>query len=257
MNKLNNQAYIIATSAGKGGVGKSLLSVNLAETLVSMGHRVALIDVDLGMSNCAALLNETVSVTANDVAKNQASIQDIIHETNSGLLLITGADTTLYDEDHIYPVLDNIIMKLRYQCDFIIIDTPAGASRISLWSLDRSDLSLLILVNEPTVISDVYRFSKFIIEIDPAYPFATVVNFASDRDTASEVAKRFNSITKYFLKKEFPYIGYLPLDDKIRESVFRQEPFAWEHNGGTLTTNLRMISESLIFQLEKRLLSQS
>lgn len=257
MNKQNNQAYIIATTAGKGGVGKSLLSVNLAETLVSRGYQVALIDSDLGLSNCATLLNESIPGSANDAAYDRISVNNIIHKTESGLLLITGSDSPDYQENQIYPVLDNIIMKLRYQCDFIIIDTPAGATNISLWALDRADLSLLVLVNEPTVISDVYRFCKFILDIDPSYPFANVVNFASDEDDASKVAKRFNSITSYFLKREFPYLGYLPLNDKIRESVFRQKPFVHLNEHPELMNKLKMISDSLIFELENRIYNLS
>jgi flagellar biosynthesis protein FlhG len=257
MNKQNNQAHIISTSAGKGGVGKSLLSVNLAEMLVSMGHRVALIDADLGLSNCAMLLNESVPGTAHDVATEKISINDIMHITESGLTLITGSETANYKNDHIYPVLDNVIMRLRYQCDYIIIDTPAGATEMNLWALDRSDLSLLILVNEPTVISDVYRFCKFIMEIDPSYPFATVVNFAADQDDAEKVAKRFNSITSHFLDREFPHLGHLPLNEKIRESVMLQKPFVHGNEHEELISGIRSISDSLISHLKNIIINQT
>ncbi len=92
MNPNNKQAYVITTASGKGGVGKSIVSVNLAETLTKSGHRVAIIDADLGMSNCATLLNESIPGSARDVAEGTLSVMDIIHQTQSGLKIVTGSD---------------------------------------------------------------------------------------------------------------------------------------------------------------------
>lgn len=226
MNIDLSSSFIISTASGKGGVGKTMVTVNLAESLRSNGHSVALIDADLGFSNCAALLNEQVSATALDVFRKQSHLPDLF-QTTSGITLVTGADerdSNIGDWELLFPVLDEIIRKLQNNHDFILIDTPAGASKLNFWALDRSDLCTLILANEPTVISDAYRFCKYIMNIDPVYPFATIVNFAENEKEAQSTATRFNTILNHFLDCELPYLGYVSSSKKIRDSIRRQQP---------------------------------
>lgn len=225
MNPNNKQAYVITTASGKGGVGKSIVSVNLAETLTKLGHRVAIIDADLGMSNCATLLNESIPGSAKDVVDGSLSVADIIHQTQSGLKIVTGSDIAGIEHTSIYPVLDEVLLQLQNECDYILIDTPAGTSELSLWALDRSNLCTLIVADEPTVISDAYRFCKFVLEIDPDYPFGIAVNFADDAGNARDVANRFNMIVQHFLNRQLPFFGYVPIDERVRKSVHRQKPF--------------------------------
>lgn len=227
MNIDLTSSFIISTASGKGGVGKTMITVNLAESLQKNGYKVALIDADLGLSNCASLLNEQVSATTLDVLRERSYLSDLFQTTSSGITLITGADerdSSIADWDVLFPVLDEVIKKLQTNHDFILIDTPAGVSKLNLWALDRSDLCTLILANEPTVISDAYRFCKYIMNIDPVYPFATIVNFAGNEKEAEDTAARFNSILNHFMKRELPYLGHIQSCKKIRKSIRRQQP---------------------------------
>ena len=122
-----SSSFIAATASGKGGVGKTMATVNMAESLAAQGYRVALIDADLGLSNCAALLNEQVPATAMDVLREQSYVPDLFHTTESGITLVTGADEPdphIPDWSLLYPVMDEIIRHLRSSHDFILIDTP-------------------------------------------------------------------------------------------------------------------------------------
>ena len=87
-----NQSFIVAVASGKGGVGKSIATVNIAEILVQMGYRVAVVDADLGLSNCAALINESIPGTVLDVMNGRSQINEIMLETDGGYTLVTGAD---------------------------------------------------------------------------------------------------------------------------------------------------------------------
>lgn len=248
MNIDLSSSFIISTASGKGGVGKTMVTVNLAESLRHNGHSVALIDADLGLSNCAALLNEQVSATALDVFRKQSYLSDLFQTTTSGITLVTGADErdiNIGDWELLFPVLDEIIRKLQTNHDFILIDTPAGASKLNLWALDRSDLCTLILANEPTVISDAYRFCKYIMNIDPVYPFATIVNFAENEKEAQSTATRFNSILNHFLDRELPYLGYISSSKKIRDSIRRQQPVTHLYPDSKTTNEFEYISRIL------------
>jgi flagellar biosynthesis protein FlhG len=249
MNFDLSSSFIVSTASGKGGIGKTMATVNMAESLVAEGHKVALIDADLGLSNCAALMNEQVPATALDVLREQSYVDDLFQTTGSGITLVTGADEPdphIRDWSMLYPVMDEVIRKLRSNHDFILIDTPAGTSDLSLWALDRSDLCTLILADEPTVISDVYRFCKFVMDIDPAYPFATIVNFADDASGARSTASRFNSILNHFMDRDLSYLGYISASDEIRDSIRQQVPVTKLHPDSLVTQEFRYIAQTLI-----------
>jgi len=248
MNFDLSSSFIVATASGKGGVGKTMATVNLAESLTKQGYDVAIIDADLGLSNCAALLNEQVPASALDVLQERSYVSDLFRNTSSGITMVTGADEPdphIEDWALLYPVLDEIIRKLRINHDFILIDTPAGASDLSLWALDRSDLCTLILADEPTVISDVYRFCKFVMEIDPAYPFATIVNFAEDEADARNTATRFNSVLEHFMGRELPFLGYIHTGDRIRDSISQQTPAVRLYPDSQVSQEFAYIAQTL------------
>lgn len=244
-----SSSFIVATASGKGGVGKTMATVNLAESLTAQGYQVALIDADLGLSNCAALLNERVPASALDVLREQSYVSDLFQTTESGITLITGADEPdphIQDWSLLYPIMDEIIRKIRTNHDFILIDTPAGTSNLSLWALDRSDLCMLVLADEPTVISDVYRFCKFVMAIDPVYPFATLVNLAADEQKADQTAERFNSIVEHFMDRTFPNLGHISACEEIRESIRQQIPATRLYPESTAKREFQYIARMLV-----------
>jgi flagellar biosynthesis protein FlhG len=215
--------FIFSVLSGKGGVGKSMTSVNLAEVLGSSGYRVALLDADIGLSNCAMLLNENVNASVANWVNGECMLEDLPHTTDH-LTLVTGCDSPsqTYDIETLMDAMDQVILHLSHDHDIIIIDTPAGAGEISLWALDRSEVGALVLIDEPTSISDAYRLCKYIYSIDPDYPFATIVNQAENGSTAEDTYQRFNSILKYFLNKELPNLGFIPYSEKVKNSVSNQ-----------------------------------
>ncbi len=249
IKKKLHQSYIVAIASGKGGVGKSLVTINTAEKLVQLGYRVAVVDADLGLSNCAALLNESIPGTVMDVRKGKAGIDEVMLKTEGGFTLVTGADepdAEAMDWSVLYPTLDAILRKLRLENDFILIDTPAGASDLSFWALDRADMGMLVVVGEPTAISDVYRFCKFVLEVDPTYPFTAVVNFADGEEDAQNVLKRFNTIVRHFMNREFPYLGFIPMDENVRKSVSDQIPFVRSIPEHQVSKEVEYIASALI-----------
>lgn len=244
-----NQCFIVAIASGKGGVGKSIATVNTAEMLVRLGYKVAVVDADLGLSNCAALLNESVPATVMDIKKGRCDVEDVMLKTQGDFTLVTGADepeSDVLDWSELYTSLDQVLRKLRLENDFILIDTPAGASDLSFWALDRADMGVLVVVGEPTAISDVYRFCKFVLDVDPTYPFAAVVNFAENDEEAQNVLERFNTIVRHFMNREFSYLGYIPLDDLVRNSVTDQFPVVRAHPEHQVTKELEYIASALV-----------
>ncbi|MCG8373704.1 MAG: P-loop NTPase, partial [Balneolales bacterium] len=216
--------FIGTVISGKGGVGKSITSVNTAAMLNDMGYKAAIIDADLGLANCATLLNEPVEATVCEWIEGKCSPEDVMQNCN-GITLVTAADDpheTNMDADVIMNALDQVVAHLRNTHDFILIDTPAGVGEMTLWALDTAQLGILVLVDEPAAISDVYRLCKYVYSIDPSYSFAGIVNFAANEESAGSTFKRFNNILNYFLEKHCAYLGFVPETASVKQAVQKQ-----------------------------------
>ncbi len=221
------QSTTLAIASGKGGVGKSIVSVNLAETLADMGYRVALVDVDFGQGACSLLLNESPEASVLEYAQHTVLKEQVVHTTSEGITLIQGALDPARVGTHmrlLFEKLDGFIHALRQTHDYILLDTPAGTEGAVRWALDKADLGILVLVGEPTAISDAYRLARMVWEIEPNYPLGAVVNFADTEAEAKSIADRFGKVTEHFTGRVTKYLGWVPFSAQIRRSVNNQHP---------------------------------
>ena len=224
---MKRQSTSIAITSGKGGVGKSIVAVNLAETLLQQGHSVALVDADFGQGACSVLMNETPSASVLDCIRRIIPIDDALHTTVSGLTLVQAVaepGITQSESHRLYAQLDALLDDLRQTHTFVLVDAPAGTDGPVRWALDRADLGLLVLVGEPTAVADAYRLLKLIWQADPAFPMGSVVNFADDEADAKGIAARFATVTAHFTGQETMYLGWVPFSLHLRQSVRAQRP---------------------------------
>lgn len=224
---MKQQSTTLAIASGKGGVGKSIVSVNLAETLAIMGYRVALVDVDFGQGACSLLLNESPEACVLQYAMHTVLREQVLHATSEGITLLQGALDPSQVGVHLRPLfekLDELVHTLQQTHDYVILDTPAGTEGAVRWALDKADLGIIVLVGEPTAISDAYRLARMIWEIEPNYPLGAIVNFADTEAEARSIADRFGKVTEHFTGKVTKYLGWVPFSAQIRRSVSDQKP---------------------------------
>lgn len=248
-SKMESQASVFSTVSGKGGVGKSLTTINIAETLARKGSKVAIIDADIGMPNCATLLNLAVPGSLPDVINNGAELDDLVATTDSGIAVITAVEDPIQDEEvmaYIYSLLDQVLYGLQSSFDYVLIDTAAGASKDHLWALDRSDMALLVLVDEPTVISNMYKLCKMVLNIDDQYPFAMVINRSKSEKAATSLQNRFDNISNYFFNKTFPCLGSVPQHPDIVDSINRQSPIVRAQPHHEVSSRYEEITNNMI-----------
>ena len=234
-------------TSGKGGVGKSLVSVNLAEKLVALGHRVALVDADFGQGACPILLNEQPGGSVLGMVRHESRKTDVLHKTQSGLTLVQAVDDSAGAdrfEDKVFDQLDRLLSALKRTHTFIIIDTPAGMGNPVRWALDRADIGLLVLVGEPTAIADAYRLVKLVRATEPKYPLGTVINFAENEDEATDISARFSKITAHFTGQETMFFGWVPFSPEMRRSVNEQHPAIY--TPGAVTEAFTNLAQRLI-----------
>lgn len=243
-----NEAFIYTVISGKGGVGKSMVSVNTAAMLHKLGYKTALLDVDLGLANCATLINEPVHATVAGWINGEYVLEDL-PQSAAGITLVTAANEPAQanlSTELMMDALDQVVQFLKQTHDFVVIDTPAGAGEMALWALDTANTGTLVLVDEPAAISDVYRLCKYVYNIDPEYQFSSIINFAEDESSAESTLNRFNTILSYFLQKKSHYLGFIPASESVKEAVHKQTTLIESEAESNVLQELEFIANNLI-----------
>jgi flagellar biosynthesis protein FlhG len=227
--KSADKPRIITVTSGKGGVGKTNLSVNMALAFARIGKKVIVMDADLGLANVNVMLNMIPKYNLYHVIKKQKTIREILVETEYGISIVAGASgfsqiANLGEEDRrdFIKELDSLS-----NADIIIIDTSAGVSSNVLDFIAAADDAVIITTPEPTAITDAYGIIKIIAtEYDSLnVGLKLVVNRARGAAEAKSVADRMINISGQFLNLKVDYLGFIYDDSSVPHAVIRQKPF--------------------------------
>lgn len=223
-----NGAKVIAVVSGKGGVGKSNLSLNFALALLKRGKKVAILDLDLGMANIDILMGVNPMRHMMDVIGEQLSIWDVVEEGPEGLAYIAGGSSfpTLVEVDD--EGMRRFFTQLEQLCnyyDYIVMDMGAGVSKTSLEFTLASDDIFIVTTPEPTALTDAYAIMKQIALKDQSKPFYLIVNRTDSQEEGENVGKNFTRVAARFLNKEVRVLGTIPYDKKVIQAVKAQTPF--------------------------------
>ena len=220
---------IITITSGKGGVGKTNMSVNMAIAFARLGKKVVVMDADLGLANVNVLLKMIPQYSLYHVVKKQKTIHDILVETEYGISIVAGASgfsqiVNMSEEDR-----QNFITQLDTLsfADIIIIDTSAGVSSNVLDFIAAADDAVIVTTPETTAIADAYSIIKIIaMEYEPVdLKLKLVINRAKSAGEAKSVADRLIDIVGKFLYMKIDYLGFVYDDPAVPNSVRLQKPF--------------------------------
>lgn len=222
-------AVSIAVTSGKGGVGKTNTAVNLAITLSKLGKRVLLFDADFGMANAHVMLGTNPTTTIGNFLKGDVKIADTLTQTTAGLKFLAGGSglTDLLNLDNTarYKMLSGI-SSLEENIDYLIVDSPAGASDSSLFFVNAANLAMIVLVAEPTSFLDAYALVKASHLENGITDFAVMINMADSEKTARANFIKFRDITMRFLDIKLHYVGMIKHSAKIRQSIVQRTPIS-------------------------------
>lgn len=226
-----NLARVITVTSGKGGVGKSSISVNLAIELARMGKRVLIMDVDFGLANIEVMLGIRPEYNLADMMFRGKSLADIVIKGSEGIGFISGGSgihelTSLTREQIVN--LTMRLVELDEMADIVIIDTGAGIADAVLEFVSASTEVLLVATPEPTSITDAYALLKTLYRKSEFSAENTRIKVIANRVTAQnegrELFEKINLVVKKFLKFGMEYLGDIPQDEQVSKAIIRQKP---------------------------------
>ncbi|MCF7913648.1 MAG: MinD/ParA family protein [Spirochaetaceae bacterium] len=231
-----NKTRIIAIASGKGGVGKTNISINLAMAYAQLGKKVIVMDADLGLANVNVILGIIPKYNLYHLIRKQKRMSEILMDTEYGIQIVAGASgfskiANLTDEERGHFIEE---LSALSNADIIIIDTSAGVSNNVLGFIAAADDAIIVTTPEPTAITDAYGIIKIIAtEIENMdLGLKLIVNRVKSVTEGRKIAERVINIAGQFLNLKLDYLGYVYEDQGVGSAVIHQKPFmASEPNG--------------------------
>lgn len=239
---------VIAVTAGKGGVGKSNVSVNLAIGLAKKRKKVLLLDADLGLANVDVMLGLHAKYNLSHVIDGSCSLSDIILTGPENIKVIpassgTEAMTRLSNMEHAGII--NAFNEIIDDLDYLIIDTAAGISD-SVLSFVRSSQEVIVVVcDEPTSLTDAYALIKVMNRHYGWTNFHVLANMVRQERYGRELFNKLFRVCDQFLDVNLDYLGALPFDEKIHESVKKQKPVLLEYPDTQASLVLKQLANTV------------
>ena len=218
---------VIAVASGKGGVGKTNVSVNLGVSLSKLGHRVLLMDADMGLANVDIMLGLQTKYNLAHVLDGEKTLEEVIVEGPAGLKIIPAASgvrrmaqlTALENAGII-----NAFSELNGKLDVLIVDTAAGIAD-SVVSFCRAAQEVVVVVtDEPASITDAYALIKVLSRDYKLTRFRLLANQSRTPQQAQMLYEKLAKVCEQFLDVSLDYFGSVPFDHDLREAVQKQVP---------------------------------
>ena len=225
------RARIMAVTSGKGGVGKTFLSANLAAALARRGRRVLVLDADLGLANLDVILNLHPKVTLHDVFTSKVHLEDAILPAPGGFsVLLAGSGLVEYSRltPEVREQLQRIIDTLAPRFDHILLDTGAGISDVVLYAVSLADDVLVLATPEPTSMTDAYATIKVLATQQQRRAIRLVVNQVGRLGEGKVIRNQLQLVVDKFVvpllaegsgAPALELVGEVPLDPAVREAV--------------------------------------
>jgi len=224
----SSHARVITVTSGKGGVGKTNFTINLALYLQKQGARVIVLDADLGLANIEILLGVLPQYSLLDVITGRRTLEETITRLPSGVGFISGGsglvDMANISDEMLRSTVEKIA-NLDDIADIVLIDTGAGISNAVLKFVMSAAECIVVCSPEPTSVTDAYSLVKAVKERMNVPPeFKIVLNKVDDKEEGEGIFKNLNQVSERFLKVRLNHLGSILYDRNLVKAVKQQKP---------------------------------
>ncbi|HPT75247.1 MAG TPA: MinD/ParA family protein [Defluviitaleaceae bacterium] len=239
------KSRVITITSGKGGVGKSNFTANLAIQLQRTDRKVVIIDADLGLANIEVIFGIVPQFNLTDVIYGRKSIAEIMTPGPLGINFISGGsgiqDLIHLNSQQLSNFISNLSLLDEY-ADIILIDTGAGLTDSVINFFKAADEIILVTTPEPTSVTDAYSLIKVLCKNNLIPNIKLLVNRVEDDEEGKEIFNKLYRVSKKFLNIEINELGYLPYDKNLIKSVKLQEPVCISFPNSEISRAFRKIS---------------
>ena len=242
------QARVICVTSGKGGVGKTNFTLNLAIALSKQNYRVMILDADLGLSNIDIILGIVPQYTLLDVINGNKELREVITTGPNGIKFISGGSgiMELIDMPELkIKALTEELEGINQMADIILIDTGAGLSKSVMTFVMAADEVIIVATPEPTSITDAYAMIKTIGMKERGKRMKLLINRVESINEGRITFEKLKNASEKFLNIQVEKLGYLAEDSSVSRSVKLQNPFILQYPNSSVSKNLEVIALKL------------
>lgn len=248
-------ARTVAITSGKGGVGKTFVSANLAAALTRQGLKVLVLDADLGLANLDVVLNLYPKITLHDVFTGKAELEEAILPAPGGFsVLLAGSGLVEYSRltPEVRDQLHSIMEAVKPRFDVLLIDTGAGISDVVLYAVSLAHEVVVVATPEPTSMTDAYATIKVLCSQQNRDQINLVVNQVTRSGDGRAICNQLQQVVDRFVQSpsgqspRLNFIGDVPLDSSVREAVQKRQLLLELHPGSAASQGIVQIATRLL-----------
>ena len=217
---------VISFLSGKGGTGKSFISVNLAHKLSNSGKKILLIDLDTNLANINVMLNSYHEKSLADYLEYDSTLEEIIHPVSNSFHVIMGESGRLDHPEVNTNNLGRLIRELKSlsnRYDYILIDTSSGIGEQHFTILNLSDILILVTTPEPTSVMDAYVVLKMIESRYIKIQKNLIINKVNSTESGKTTFENLKKISLHFLNNSFDLLGILSNEQAVSLAIESQK----------------------------------
>ncbi len=223
---------VLAITSGKGGVGKTFVSANLAAALARRGHRVLVLDADLGLANLDVVLNLHPKLTLHDVFTGKATVDEAIVQAPGGFsVLLAGSGMVEYSRlsSDVRDEFLRVMHSLIHRFDVLLLDTGAGISDVVLFAVSLAAEVLIVATPEPTSLTDAYAAIKVLATQQKRQHVRLVINQTQRPGDGRAITGQLQQVLDRFVSTDtgrpvrLIHVGDIPSDPSVRDAVMRRQ----------------------------------
>jgi len=247
-------ARTVAITSGKGGVGKTFFSANLAAALSRQGLKVLVLDADLGLANLDVVLNLYPKITLHDVFTGKAELEEAILPAPGGFhVLLAGSGLVEYSRltPEVRDQLMRIFEAVKPRFDVVLIDTGAGISDVVLYAVSMAHEVIVVATPEPTSMTDAYATIKVLSAQQGRETLHMVVNQVTRPGDGRTICNQLQQVVERFVQgpngasPKLTFLGDIPLDSSVREAVQKRQLLLELHPGSAAAQGVVQVATRL------------
>ena len=253
----SKNTHFIAITSGKGGVGKSTISANLANVLSKNGYKVGLFDADIGLANLDVILNVKMGKNLLHVLKGECSLKDILIPINKNLILIpgeSGDEILKFNNQFLFERFLDEASELD-ELDFLIIDTGAGIGGSTQIFLEAADEVVVVTVPDPAAITDAYAVIKIVSRFKNSE--LLLLNMVKNEAEATRIYENIKRVANANIgpSLNLELIGFVASDKNVSRSIKQRTLFTDDAAYAEPSAQIKQIASNLLYRLERKVLN--